>query len=218
MEYNDEHKLRASQLSFIAKVLSVFSHELKNHLAIINESAGLIMDYIESGKLLDRKDSDQYIKPLRSINNQMNRTLTLVNYLNRFSHRMDNPASTFNVNEALEELIILINRTANQHRVNIEKDFKKDIPLICSDPSQIQFLIFCFIERNIKRLSENSSIIVKTSHSDGLLSISIISKGNFIDADKLGICPDDVCQYIVKQLRGNILQKTVEVIITLPIT
>ncbi len=207
-----------SQLSFIGKVLSIFSHELKNHLAIIYESAGLAMDLIELGKSSNKKDFDQYMKPLRSINSQMEKTLILINYFNRFSHRMDNPASTFNVNEALEELIALINRVLNQHRINLEKDFQRDIPLIHSEPLQLQLLIFCFIEKNMVRLVENSSIIVKTVYADNLLSIKIITKGNLIDTDKKGICPDDICPYIIKQLGGSISQKTEEVIITLPVT
>jgi len=50
MEYEKEEMLRLYQLQFVEKVLSVFTHELNNHLAIIKESASLIEDTLRFQK------------------------------------------------------------------------------------------------------------------------------------------------------------------------
>ncbi len=217
MEYKED-KMRVSQLSFVGKVLAIFSHELKNRLAVINESAGLAMDIIEIGKSSNKKDSEQYIKPLRLIISQMEKTLVLINYFNRFSHRMDSPASAFNVNDAMEELIELINRVLNQRRISLEKNFQRDIPSIYSDPARLQFLIFCIIEDKIKRLAENSSIILKTASSNNMITVSIISKGDkaAVIEDK-NMCQPDLLQEAIKKLGGELHQDENEASVKLPL-
>ncbi|MBF0520244.1 MAG: hypothetical protein HQK92_11025, partial [Nitrospirae bacterium] len=48
MENKDlEHEVTNERLRFIAKILSLYTHEIKNHMAIINESVGLMGDIIE---------------------------------------------------------------------------------------------------------------------------------------------------------------------------
>ncbi len=102
-----EHELRVSQLCFIGKILSLFTHEINNHLAILKESAGLMEDLIEFGESQSKQDSGQYLQISHSIHNQVRKTMTLLKYLNRFGHRFDHEISSFNLNESLEELLVL---------------------------------------------------------------------------------------------------------------
>ena len=50
MENKGERDLRLLQLRFIGKILAGFTHESKNYIAIVKESAGLIGDMIQLGK------------------------------------------------------------------------------------------------------------------------------------------------------------------------
>lgn len=218
MEYLSENNLTDAQLSFIGKTLSIFTHEVKNHLAIIKESIGLIGDMIEMGKTSSSQDTQQSLKIIQSIENQIGKTSWFCNNLNRFGHRMDNPLSTFNANESLEELLVLLHRLANQKRLSIEKDFTQDIPPIYNNPSKLQFLVFCFIEKNIRRLDKDSRIIIKTKQSNSSVELSIIPEGNFIGTDEKGICSDEIHQHVIKQLRGSITREKEGVTITLPVS
>ncbi len=219
MEYEKEHDLRVSQLSFIGIILSGFTHEIKNHLAFIKESAGLIGDIIESRKSLAKQDLQQTVNIIHSITNQIGKTSELCNYLNCFAHRMDSPMSTFSVNESIEELIVLFNRFANQRRISLETDFQKNLPLINSDASRLQFLIFCFIEEMIRKLDKNSRITVKTASSKDSIMIWLIQEGSVITpVEEKSPCLFELRHDVIKQLGGNLSQEDKEVIIVIPLS
>jgi C4-dicarboxylate-specific signal transduction histidine kinase len=200
-------------------VLSVFTHELNNHLAIIKESAGLIEDTLRLQKSSGKYDIEESLKIIQSIENQIGKTAWICKKLNGFGHRMDRALSTFNVNESLEELLVLLNRVANQKRVSFEKDFDEDMPQISSDPAKLQFIVFCLIEKGLNRLDRDSSIVLKTAQAGGSIKISIIPKGNFIESDERGICSEEIVQYVGEQLGGSISMNAEdkEITITLPV-
>ena len=206
MEYDE---LMTSQLSFIGKVLSVFSHEINNHLAILKESVGLIGDLIELGKTSSRKDLKEILKITQSIKNQIEQTTYFCDKLNGFGHGMEKPLSAFNIHKSIEELMVLLRRDINQKMICLEKDFTANMPLLYSNPLKIQFLIFCLIEKHLKRLDKNSRIIIKTVHSNDSIGITIIPKGNLIETDEEEvICKDEIYEHIIKQLGGSVSQKT----------
>jgi nitrogen-specific signal transduction histidine kinase len=216
MEYDE---LITSQLSFIGKVLSVFSHEINNHLAILKESAGLIGDLIEFGKTSSRKDLKEILKITQSIKDQIEQTTYFCDKLNGFGHGMEKPLSAFDIHKSIDELMVLLRRVINQKRISLEKDFTANMPLIYSNPLKIQFLIFCLVDKHLKRLDKNSRIIIKTVYLNDSIGITIIPKGNLIETDEEVTCKDEIYKHIVEQLGGSISQKTAdETTIMLPVS
>jgi signal transduction histidine kinase len=219
MGINNEQELRLNQLLFIGKILAGFTHEVKNYLAIINESVGLMGDMIKIGKL-SQKDAPEYLEIIHSIEEQIEKTNVHFRYLNRFAHRMDTPVSYCNINESLEELIALMKRFANQRKIILEKDFREDIPQIDNNPSLLQFVVFSFIDEKIKKLDKNSKITVHTAVADNTLNIKIISEGNLIEGeiDNASTTSYEILEKIIRYLGGNILQeKEKETVIMLAI-
>jgi nitrogen-specific signal transduction histidine kinase len=203
-----ERELRLMQLRFIGKILAGFTHESKNYLAIIKESAGLIEDMIKLGKSGDEA-SGQFLEIIHSIEEQIEKSAGLFKYLNRFSHRMDNQLSAFNCNEALEELLALVNRFANQKKITLVKDFRQDLPQIYGNPSMMQFLVFGYLEENLKSLDINSRIIIKTGAANGSITIKIIPEGNLLEAEReKEEFPYETYNTVLKQLQGQITPET----------
>lgn len=218
MNSNDKHKdaLRTLQSQFVGKLLAGFTHEIKNYLAIIKESAGLIGDMVKMGKS-SRKDAPEYFEIIHSIEEQIGKANDLFKYLNRFAHRMDTSLSTFNVNESLEELISLLNRFANQKKIYLEKQFHEDLPQIRSNPSLLQLVVFNIIEDSMIRLDKNSTISVQTNQADGLIAIRIILKGTVLETEK-SVSSHELNVNIIKELVGGQLSliRGEETLITLP--
>jgi nitrogen-specific signal transduction histidine kinase len=216
MEYDE---LNASQLSFIGEILSVFSHEINNHLAILKESAGLIGDLIEMGKTSSRKDLKEILKITRSIEDQIEQTTYFCDKLNGFGHGMEKPLCDFDIHKSIEELVVLLRRVVNQKRISLEKDFTANMPLIYSNPLKVQFLIFCLVDKHLKRLDKNSRIIIKTVYSNDSIGITVIPKGNLINTYEEVTCKDEIYKHIVEQLGGSISQKPAdETTIMLPVS
>jgi hypothetical protein len=216
MENKNERDLRLLQLRFIGKILAGFTHESKNYIAIVKESAGLIGDMIQ----LEKKagdETDVYLEIIHSIEEQIEKANDLFRHLNRFAHRMDTELCTFNVNETLEELIALLTRFAHQKKISLEKDFQQDIPSINNNPSLLQLLVFHFLEEQFTRLDKNSSLVLKTSFSNSSVTVQIIIKGNYLEAEsekKPGA--DKIYVYLIDQLGGTIIEKNDLICISLP--
>lgn len=200
--------LRSGQLSFIGKVLASFSHELSNHLAVIKESAGLMGDLMELEKPSSAADRRQGIETLRRIEQQVNKSSSLCRYLGRFAHRMDLPLSTFSVNETLEELVVLLNRTARQRRIALEREFDDRLPPIESDPLRLQFVVFSLVDAMMAGLEAKSALLLKTAVQEGAVSVEIVPRGNGDSAAPGAagreLCSDELLQETILDLGGRL--------------
>jgi len=175
MGVNGPSDMKELQFRFIGSIIAGFTHEIKNHLAIIKESGGLQQDLLSMSR---KPDSAELQKFLRSIDSQIGKSLQLIAFLNRFAHRMDCQFSSFSVSEALEELVALMARAAYQKRVEITKDFDSEIPPVHSNPSMLQLLIFFVIEGMMNCFEKGGSITVRTSSAKDTIRITVIPNGN----------------------------------------
>ncbi len=222
MDIEKEKALQTLQMSFIGEILSTYTHEMKNHLAIIKESSGLIQDMIELGKLpWKKKNTGPFLSTLQTIDNQVGRSTDVINILNRFGHRMDSPASTLNINEIIEELIVLMNRLAKQKRIVLTGDFQEEIPSVHSNPYRIQLILFTLIQEKLEGLDAESKVVFRTSVSDGSVKIRVLEQGNKHPEDReKSTIHQDLFQYTIKELKGEITQQTDDhtVTISIPLT
>lgn len=222
MDAADKKDIQSLQLSFIAKILSTYTHEMKNHLAIIKESSGLMQDMIEFGKLpKKKKDAQPFLTTLEAIDNQVERSIDVINILNRFGHRMDSPTSIFDMNEIIEELIVLMHRLTNQKRIVLEGEFEKDIPSVHGNPSKLQLILYSLIQEKLGSLSAGSKITFRTSATNGLVVIGIRQQGDALHTmSETSTMFDDLFVNTIKELNGEIEQQedAKEIKISIPLT
>jgi nitrogen-specific signal transduction histidine kinase len=216
MENSDREDLRFLQLNFIGRILAGFTHEIKNYIAIVKESVGLMGDMIKAGKW-GKNESRQYLEIIGSIEDQIERSLDLFRYLNRFAHKMDTPRVSFSVNEGMEELLALMNRFANQKKIRLEANFEKGLPSVVSDPAMLQFLVFCFVREKLDRLDANGRITVRTVRADGSVRIAIVVDGGLHMAETESLCSPEIREHVIKRLGGNVLEEDKGIQITLPL-
>ncbi|MCU0559402.1 MAG: hypothetical protein MUD16_04335 [Desulfobacterales bacterium] len=97
-------------LRFFGRMSASISHELKNTLSIMNESAGLIEDLAllaERGKTLDASR----VKSLgATIQRQIQRTDQIIRNMNRFSHTVDEPFKEVELVDFLEFILTVSRR------------------------------------------------------------------------------------------------------------
>lgn len=213
MNQNFEELLRQLQIRFLGKIIASFTHEIKNHLAIIKESAGLMDDMLRIEK--SSVNTNQYLDILNSIVEQVDKSINLFKFLNRFAHRMDNQFCNFQINESLEELVALMTRLANQKKIIFEKSLEPELPEIYNNPSLLQLVIFSFLEKFIQQLGNGSSIIVVTGKTDNCFKISLSFKGEIIKSEPLNDLSEIINAIIKEKMKGEIDGKGNTVIITI---
>ena len=77
--------MHQKEIALWGKITAGITHEMKNVLAIINESSGLIGDIMKAGKKAPVKYQDKIILALEKVSRQVNRGVEISNSLNRYS-------------------------------------------------------------------------------------------------------------------------------------
>lgn len=170
-------RLREMQLAHLGKLMAGLSHEFKNHLAIIKESSGLIEDLL---MLADKEplDRDRLIKIIAAINERISQAAEMCRFLSGFSHRMDQPLSSFRIADILQEEIYLMSRFARQKQVNLTAAFSEDhLPAIFNDPSLLQLAVFCIIWPALESLDQDGRILISLTQQNNCQEINIHVEG-----------------------------------------
>jgi C4-dicarboxylate-specific signal transduction histidine kinase len=214
---NAERETSDARFGFIGKILSLYTHEVKNHLAVINESVGLIGDLLEFDAGAD--GPAQILEIVQNVKATIKRSSEFTGFLNRFGHRMDAPSSSFNAGDAVREVAALLHKAAAQNRVTIETDAAADLPPVVNNPAMLQFILYLFLFGAISEAGENSSIdgsapiVVKTlkSHSGVIVSISAPERITLPGGGRKSLCNDEVFAHALERT-GAAITETVETV------
>ncbi len=178
MKETTEDVMRAEYLAFVGRVSASLSHEIKNTLAIIGETSGLIGDLLEySPPPPDWDTFPRFKELLSSIAGQVNRSVAIVTRLNRFAHSMDDPLVSLELNELLQDINNLAQRFANLKEVRLKTHLSNGRLTVQTDPFRLQQVVFGFIDRGLQTAPKDSSVTITSGQTDGLAQIVITDEG-----------------------------------------
>lgn len=167
MTHEMEEALRDAHLAFLGRLLSGFTHELKNHLSIINELNGLMGDLLELGMQKNDETGRKFQKIIVSIAQRIDQANTLTKNLNSFGHRMDAPFTIFSVNDILREEMALMHKFIKLKGISIDIDLQDDIPSVRTNPALFQFLGYIFIDAVISGAKKGEEIKLISREENG---------------------------------------------------
>ena len=177
MNENRENELRSRQLEFFGRILAGFTHDLKNHLAIIKESNGLISDLIDMGRITDEALAARLQKIVASIQGRVSRATDMANSLNSIAHRQDTPLSTFQINDLISEELALLQRFARLREIEIKTALVPDLPAIHNNPSLVQFVFFHLFNLSLRRLQNHGMVEIASGEHNGAVLVTFCLRG-----------------------------------------
>ena len=184
MQRKVEELSRVKEIAFMGKVTASLSHEIKNTLAIINESAGLMGDLLGKDAPEDWPAYSRLTNLLASIEEQVQRSADIVKRLNQFAHTMDKSLADLDLNETVRQTAILAQRFATLRRVNLETQLASNPLYLQSDPFRLLYVIFGFIERAINCSPRESEVSVQTEQSGEMLQVMVTDQGT-VEVDSI---------------------------------
>jgi len=129
-------------LVFFGTISASISHELKNALAIINESAGLIEDFTLMAQKGLPLDPERLKTVAGRIQKQIQRADGIVKNMNRFAHSVDDPLKEIDLQDTLYFISLLAHRLADRQGVTLEAAEAKGGIQILTDPFRLQNLLW----------------------------------------------------------------------------
>jgi C4-dicarboxylate-specific signal transduction histidine kinase len=184
MDKKVEELSRVREIGFMGKVSASLSHEIKNTLAIINESVGLMGDLLLKAGSDDLPQYSRLTSLMASIEEQVQRSADIVKRLNQFAHSMDKSLAEVDLNETVNQTVILAQRFATLRRVTLETELESTPLHLQSDPFRLLYVIFGFIERAINCSPKETAVRVKTNRSGEMFQVTVTDQGT-VTADEI---------------------------------
>jgi len=153
-------------LQFFGKMTASISHEIKNVLAVINENAGLLEDFI----LLEEKgvplNPEKLKKISKKVMEQVKRADGIIQNMNRFAHSVDETVKTIDVIDTMELMIKLSARFSDMAGVSFKMDSDFDPVKIETNLFLLQNVIWFCLD-NIMKLAKNGDIVSIAVENNG---------------------------------------------------
>jgi signal transduction histidine kinase len=154
-------KAAVDGLVFFGQISASVSHELKNTISIMNESAGLLEDL--SG-MADKGVPIDTMKVKRlgaTIRHQITRTNDIIGNMNRFAHLVDEPYRKIDVADCLQLITAVSNRLIASAGAGITTEGSKP-SIIVTRPFYLHHLIWLLIKHCIDVTGINSSLALQS--------------------------------------------------------
>lgn len=154
------------EVAFLGKITAAFTHEMKNVLAIIKESAGLMEDLFLLSQEIPFPHRDRLIRCLTTIQAQTKRGVELSGRLNRLAHSPDEEVAAVDLNEVLEQMVFLSERFARLKGVALRLNPHEAALNVLASPVRLQMVLFECLE-----------CCWGSMGSGGKISVSVAPKG-----------------------------------------
>ena len=169
--------MRDLEMAFLGKITASMTHEIKNTLAIIQESSGLLSDLITLSQEGSFPHKDKFLRVLGNINDQVNRGVDITTRLNQFAHSMDEPLISVNVADLLGRVVLLMRRLAKRQGIELTAEAAdRDLSLM-SDPFRLQLVLASVIEELAGSLGSGAAIALQSASAPREVTIFLEVRG-----------------------------------------
>ncbi len=191
-------------LQFFGKMTASISHEIKNVMAIINESAGLLEDY---GMMADKGipiDPEKLKVVSGRVSKQIHRAEGIIRNMNSLAHSVDESLKSVELGETLKLSIGLAQRLADMKSVKLDLQPPRDIVTIITSPFHLLNILWQVLDFAMGASGEGKT--VKFTVETGPASVNIRFSGlEAISTLSEAVFPTEREEALLQILGGRIL-------------
>jgi C4-dicarboxylate-specific signal transduction histidine kinase len=153
--------------AFMGQITAGVTHEFKNVLAIIKESAGLLEDLISLAKDGAPPSKEKCMRTLNRISEQVSRGVALSTNLNSFAHTCDEETTAIELNVAITQAAFLCARQARLKGMTLSAlPYDKTLSVL-TDPLAFQMLLFQCVDLLLGVAQSGSVIALRLEEGNG---------------------------------------------------
>jgi two-component system NtrC family sensor kinase len=157
--------LQSHKMEAIGRLAAGIAHEINNPLAIINEKAGLMKDFLEMSGNLEQK-KEKFDDLITGIFESVNRCRNITHRLLGFSRRIDGTSETINLNDTVREVLEFIEKEMLFRNIRLDLHLREDIPTIVSDKGQLQQVFLNIVNNAVDAVGKDGVIEIWTDIKD----------------------------------------------------
>jgi len=161
------------EIAFMGKMTAGMTHEIKNVLATIKESSGLMQDFLKLCQDGPFPYGEKFAQILSGIQGQVARGVEISTRLNRFAHSMDEPVITADLNEIIDQVVFLNQRQARLKQIELRGIPSGEDVRMATDSFRLQLVLAAGIHYLLDRSSPKDLIILRPRKTEQGAAVDI---------------------------------------------
>lgn len=156
-----------SQAAFLARLTAGVTHEVRNVLAIVKESAGLVDDLVKAAGPGRAPDPERVLGALGRVEAQVARGAELMTSLNRLAHGLDRTEEPLDLAEALLHVERLCRRFARLAERDVEVLERAEVPTVTASPLEVYMALVAGLEWQLAHTPDDAVVVVEADGGGG---------------------------------------------------
>jgi hypothetical protein len=152
--------VEANELVFFGEIAASVTHEIKNVLAVINESNGLMADFLEMLKDTPLAYREKFQRSVKKIDEQVRRGVEITTCFNRFAHSVDAPCVNVDLNEIVAGTVSLAARFTRLREVKLKASVCDKPIMLFTNAYRVRMALTRVIKAVSSCMSGGSSILL----------------------------------------------------------
>ncbi|HUV14755.1 MAG TPA: ATP-binding protein [Acidobacteriota bacterium] len=177
----------AAKLASVGELAAGIAHEINNPLAVINEEAGLLKDFMDPS-LSEPVNSGEWTSHLDSIQESVFRCRDITHKLLKFVRKTDVELQEHDIHQVIDSVVDgLLGRELALSNIEVIRRYDYDSPRLLTDRNQLQQVFLNILNNAVDALEgKPGRITVATEWDEKWLRIAITDTGPGITQDQLG--------------------------------
>jgi C4-dicarboxylate-specific signal transduction histidine kinase len=181
--------MEQKEIAMIGRISAAMTHEMRNVLAIIRESSGLMQDILALSEESSFPHRDKFANALGKIEKHVRRGDEIVTRFNAFAHSMDEAQDWVEVNELIDQVTILMQRFALSKEVTLSAEPRDRAPSVYTNPIRLMLALAACVEHLVAQGEPGDAIVIRPDKEKENAVIEILVKKASVEA---GPVPSDL--------------------------
>jgi len=156
-----------AEAAFVGRITAGATHELRNVLAIVKESAGLLEDLLELGARRGELDVARLRQAASRIDAQVARGAELLGALNRFAHAMDEAEADVDLGRCVEQNALLTRRFVRRRERELRVRVGLEGMVVRANGLSVHRALVAAIECCAEQVPEGGTVVVGVERVSG---------------------------------------------------
>ncbi|WP_165177288.1 PAS domain-containing sensor histidine kinase [Desulfovibrio sp. ZJ369] len=181
----DARMLQSSKMAALGKMAAGVAHEVNNPLMLIQENAGWIRDLLDDESPERMKNYQEILESTAKIEQHVVRAKGITQRMLGFGRRMNPSHMEILLSALADQAVEMLKTEAANRNIAISKEYDPQLPVILSDPAQLEQVFINIIDNAIDAVGKDGKLTIRTEACGAGARITFTDSGPGMDEETL---------------------------------